>query len=88
MSSIVTPYGSINNNDARKNASLLDTKLVDDGLIHFGHTSLWEDQQKIIAAVMKYHDVLVTGGKGLCYQLPAFCQPGYAVVISLILSLP
>ena len=91
MSSIVTPYESINNNGARKNASLLITKSVEDGLIHFGHTSLREDQQKIIAAVMKYHDVLVTmptgGGKSLCYQLPAFCQPGYAVVISPILSL-
>ena len=57
----------------------------------FGHQSFREGQQQIIEQAMAGKDVFVLmptgGGKSLCYQLPAWCCPGLAVVISPLLSL-
>ena len=57
----------------------------------FGFKSFREGQKEVIEKCMQGRDVFVlmpTGrGKSLCYQLPAWCSPGLAVVISPLLSL-
>jgi DEAD/DEAH box helicase/GRF zinc finger len=57
----------------------------------FGHRSFRPGQQRIIEEAVSGKDVFVLmptgGGKSLCYQLPAWCCPGLAVVISPLLSL-
>ncbi len=57
----------------------------------FGHTSFREGQREAVAAALAGRDALVvmpTGaGKSLCYQLPALCQPGYALVVSPLIAL-
>lgn len=57
----------------------------------FGHRSFRPGQQNVIEQAIKGRDVFVLmptgGGKSLCYQLPAWCCPGLAVIISPLLSL-
>ena len=57
----------------------------------FGHQQFRSGQQQIIQHAIQGRDVFVLmptgGGKSLCYQLPAWCCPGLAVVISPLLSL-
>ena len=57
----------------------------------FGHHSFRAGQQQVIEAAMQGRDVFVLmptgGGKSLCYQLPAWCCPGLAVIVSPLLSL-
>lgn len=57
----------------------------------FGHQHFRSGQQQIIENAIKGRDVFVLmptgGGKSLCYQLPAWCCPGLAVIISPLLSL-
>jgi bloom syndrome protein len=57
----------------------------------FGHQNFRSGQRDIIANAIQGRDVFVLmptgGGKSLCYQLPAWCCPGIAVVISPLLSL-
>lgn len=57
----------------------------------FGHQEFRSGQQQIIDQAIQGRDVFVLmptgGGKSLCYQLPAWCCPGLAVVISPLLSL-
>lgn len=57
----------------------------------FGHRKFRPGQREIIENAVAGEDVFVLmptgGGKSLCYQLPAWCCPGLAVVISPLLSL-
>lgn len=57
----------------------------------FGHSTFRKGQGEVIEQAMQGRDVFVLmptgGGKSLCYQLPAYCCPGLAVVISPLLSL-
>lgn len=57
----------------------------------FGHQTFRPGQKEVIENAMARRDVFVLmptgGGKSLCYQLPAWCTPGLAVVVSPLLSL-
>ncbi|CAM9169362.1 unnamed protein product, partial [Scytosiphon promiscuus] len=57
----------------------------------FGHPKFRNGQEEVIVDAMKGKDVFVLmptgGGKSLCYQLPACCCPGLAVVFSPLISL-
>ncbi|KAJ8608919.1 hypothetical protein CTAYLR_005281 [Chrysophaeum taylorii] len=57
----------------------------------FGHKAFRPGQREVVAAAMRGEDCFVLmptgGGKSLCYQLPAWCCPGLAVVFSPLVSL-
>jgi len=57
----------------------------------FGYASFRGPQQEIVEHVIAGGSALVLmptgGGKSLCYQIPALCRPGLAVVISPLIAL-
>ena len=57
----------------------------------FGYNRFRQNQQQIIEAVLAGHNTLAimpTGaGKSVCYQIPALMRPGFAVVVSPLVSL-
>ncbi|WP_404400740.1 DNA helicase RecQ [Idiomarina seosinensis] len=57
----------------------------------FGYSEFRQGQQGVMLKALHGRDTLVLmptgGGKSLCYQLPALCNPGLTVVISPLLSL-
>jgi len=57
----------------------------------FGFNSFKGDQLKVIKTLLKGHDCFVImptgGGKSLCYQLPALCAEGTAIIISPLIAL-
>lgn len=58
---------------------------------HWGYESFLPLQEEAIACVLEHRDSLTVlptgGGKSLCYQLPALCMEGVALVISPLISL-
>ncbi len=57
----------------------------------FGFSAFRGDQEAVIRHVIAGGDALVLmptgGGKSLCYQIPALCRPGMAVVVSPLIAL-
>ncbi|MFM7676250.1 MAG: DNA helicase RecQ [Synechococcus sp.] len=57
----------------------------------FGYTSFRGPQEDVVRHVVAGGSALVLmptgGGKSLCYQVPALCRPGLAVVISPLIAL-
>ena len=57
----------------------------------FGHRAFRGEQAEIIAHVVNGGDAIVLmptgGGKSMCYQIPALCRPGVAVVVSPLIAL-
>ena len=70
-------------------SNILDPK--EENRRKFGHRKFRRGQEEIVVNAIQGRDVFVLmptgGGKSLCYQLPAWCCPGLAVVISPLLSL-
>ncbi|RYZ49307.1 MAG: DNA helicase RecQ, partial [Sphingobacteriales bacterium] len=58
---------------------------------YFGYTTFRFHQEKAVEQVLKGGDTFVLmptgGGKSLCYQVPALCLPGTALVISPLIAL-
>jgi ATP-dependent DNA helicase RecQ len=58
---------------------------------HWGYDEFLPLQQEAVQCVLGARDSLLVlptgGGKSLCYQLPALCRPGMAVVVSPLISL-
>ena len=58
---------------------------------HWGFDSLLPLQQDAMQCVLTGRDSVVVlptgGGKSLCFQAPALCRPGLAVVVSPLISL-
>ena len=58
---------------------------------HWGYESLLPNQREAIQSVLDGRDSVVVlptgGGKSLCYQAPACCMPGTAVVVSPLIAL-
>jgi ATP-dependent DNA helicase RecQ len=57
----------------------------------FGHAEFRGQQEKVVRHVSAGGDALVLmptgGGKSLCYQLPALCRPGVAIIVSPLIAL-
>lgn len=58
---------------------------------YWGHDSFRGSQESIIQTVREGRDVLALlptgGGKSICYQIPALCQEGIAIVVSPLVAL-
>lgn len=58
---------------------------------YWGYEDLRPSQREAVAAGLNSRDSLVVlptgGGKSLCYQLPAVCQEGMAIVVSPLIAL-
>lgn len=58
---------------------------------HWGYSNFRPKQEEIIQSVLKGRDTLALlatgGGKSLCYQVPALCSEGIALVITPLIAL-
>ncbi len=57
----------------------------------YGYDHFRDRQEDVISAILKGRDVVVLmptgGGKSICFQIPALCKPGFAVVFSPLIAL-
>ena len=69
----------------------MDNALLDSLHEYWGYSEFRPLQQEAMTAVLEGRDSLVVlptgGGKSLCYQAPALCMEGTAVVVSPLISL-
>ena len=71
--------------------SATDAKLREAIKRHWGYEEYLPLQQPAMHCVMEHHDSVIVlptgGGKSLCFQAPAVCHDGLAVVVSPLISL-
>nr|MBS0037006.1 DNA helicase RecQ [Saprospiraceae bacterium] len=57
----------------------------------YGYYRFRDRQEEIISAILNGRDAVVLmptgGGKSICFQIPALCKPGFAVVFSPLIAL-
>lgn len=57
----------------------------------FGYSSFRKGQRDVVDTIVNGEDAFVLmptgGGKSLCFQVPALCRPGLAIVVSPLISL-
>ena len=90
--SIDSYFASSNNAGDRQEGPLPGTKdIFVENRRKFGHHSFRQGQKEVVQNAINGKDVFVLmptgGGKSLCYQLPAWCCPGLAIIVSPLLSL-
>lgn len=78
-------------NQATENLSDIEKSAYDVLSRVYGYHSFRDRQLEIITTVLQKKDCLIImptgGGKSICYQIPAIINPGFALVVSPLISL-
>jgi ATP-dependent DNA helicase RecQ len=79
--------------DGQSNTALIKSRPNPKDILRqvFGHNAFRGEQEAVIAQVMAGGDALVLmptgGGKSMCYQIPALCRDGVAIIVSPLIAL-